>query len=336
MSAPFPTKQTARLGGHNGTPPSFTTCFRLTLPGQVHALTYSAGSGTYILTGSTDRQIRIFNTSTLKQLQTYSAHGYEVLDIAVADANDRFVSGGGDKTVFVWDVASATTLRRFTGHLGRVNAVAFAGEGDSVVISGSYDGTVKLWDTKSNSYKPLMTWNEGRDSIAAVKVVGAEVVVGCVDGRVRTYDLRMGCVDVDVIGHPVTSVSIAKANDSYLVSTLDSTIRLMDKRDGKLLQAFRDPDFQNKNYRIRSTLAAGDSLVISGSEDGNVLVWDVLSGTVKHRLRHAQSALTGPQHSEVKSQPSKQAVVSAVAWNQLRKEWATAGGDGTVVLWGND
>lgn len=152
------------------------------------------------MTGSTDRQIRIFNTSTLKQLQTYSAHGYEVLDIAVADANDRFVSGGGDKTVFVWDVASATTLRRFTGHLGRVNAVSFAGEGDSVVISGSYDGTVKLWDTKSNSYKPLMTWNEGRDSIAAVKVVGPEVVVGCVDGRVRTYDLRMGCVDVDVIG----------------------------------------------------------------------------------------------------------------------------------------
>ena len=38
---------------------------------------------------------------------------------------------------------------------------------------------------------------------------------------------------------PVTSVKVAKANDSYLVSTLDSTLRLMDKRDGKLLQAFR-------------------------------------------------------------------------------------------------
>jgi len=76
--------------------------------------------------------------------------------------------------------------------------------------------------------------------------------------------------------------------------------------------------------------------MISGSEDGNVLVWDVLSGTVKHRLRHAQSALTGPQDSDVKPQSSKRDVVSAVAWNQLRKEWATAGGDGTVVLWGND
>lgn len=39
----------------------------------------------------------------------------------------------------------------------------------------------------------------------------------------------------------MTSVNVAKANDSYLVSTLDSTIRLMDRRDGKCLQSFKDP-----------------------------------------------------------------------------------------------
>jgi len=93
-----------------------------------------------ILTGSTDRQIRIFNPTATsaksKLIQTYSAHGYEVLDIAVAEGNDRFVSVGGDKTVFLWDVATAQTLRRFGGHLARVNACAFGGEGDCVVISG--------------------------------------------------------------------------------------------------------------------------------------------------------------------------------------------------------
>jgi len=39
--------------------------------------------------------------------------------------------------VFVWDVATAQTLRRFSGHLARVNACAFGGEGDCVVISGT-------------------------------------------------------------------------------------------------------------------------------------------------------------------------------------------------------
>ena len=59
-----------------------------------------------------------------------------MLDLAVAEGNDRFISVGGDKTVFLWDVATAQTLRRFGGHLGRVNACAFGGDGDSVVVSG--------------------------------------------------------------------------------------------------------------------------------------------------------------------------------------------------------
>lgn len=37
---------------------------------------------------------------------------------------------------------------------------------------------------------------------------------------------------------PVTSVTITKQNDSYLVSSLDSKLRLMDKSDGGLLKEF--------------------------------------------------------------------------------------------------
>lgn len=43
---------------------------------------------------------------------------------------------GGDKQVFLWDVATARTLRRWAGHFGRVNCVGFGGEEGSVVVSG--------------------------------------------------------------------------------------------------------------------------------------------------------------------------------------------------------
>lgn len=133
-------------------------------------------------------------------MQTYNAHGYEVLDIAVASTNDRFVSVGGDKTVFLWDVATAQTLRRWSGHAGRVNTCAFAGDEECVVVSGSYDSTVKLWDTKARGERPLMTFTEARDAVSSVDVAGHEVTAGCVDGRVRCYDMRMGQIEVDVVG----------------------------------------------------------------------------------------------------------------------------------------
>lgn len=70
-------------------------------------------------------------------MQTYSAHGYEVLDISVTEDNARFASVGGDKQVFLWDVATARTLRRWAGHFGRVNCVDLGGEEGSVVASGT-------------------------------------------------------------------------------------------------------------------------------------------------------------------------------------------------------
>lgn len=118
-------------------------------PGPVNAVTFSSPPGTYLLTGSSDRDIHLTRAlptfsagsqgvppTTTTPIQKYEAHGYSVLDIAVAADNARFVSVGGDRQVFLWDVESGTTVRRWTGHASRVEAVDFGGEGDSVVVSG--------------------------------------------------------------------------------------------------------------------------------------------------------------------------------------------------------
>jgi mitogen-activated protein kinase organizer 1 len=64
-------------------------------PYPIHALAYSASPAAYILTGSGDRAIRLYNpfpstsgprgaVQAGKLVQTFDAHGYEVLDLCVA------------------------------------------------------------------------------------------------------------------------------------------------------------------------------------------------------------------------------------------------------------
>ena len=64
-----------------------------------------------------------------------------MLDIAVARDNARFASVGGDRLVFLWDVETGGTIRRWSGHGSRVEAVEFGGEDDAVVISGTFPPT---------------------------------------------------------------------------------------------------------------------------------------------------------------------------------------------------
>ena len=61
------------------------------------------------------------------------------------------------------------------------------------------------------------------------------LVLRSIDGKVRNYDIRMGQLHVDCIGHPVTSVSFTRDGQCVLASTLDDTIRLMDKDTGEFL-----------------------------------------------------------------------------------------------------
>lgn len=61
-----------------------------------------------------------------------------------------------------------------------------------------------------------------------------------------------------------------------------------------------------------------DRCVVSGSENGTVMVWDTLEGTVLAKVEgvHGDKA------------------VSCVVWNEKRGEWASGGSDGITRVWG--
>ncbi|KAJ6097250.1 hypothetical protein N7499_001624 [Penicillium canescens] len=322
MRTVFPTRPVHTLKTHNG---------------PVNAVTFSSYPGTYILTGSSDRTVHLTraipNTNkksdpieTTSPIQKYEAHGYSVLDIAVAADNARFASVGGDRQVFLWDVEQGITTRRWSGHNSRIEAVQFAGEGDGVVVTGSADTTINLWDTRANSHKPIQTLTEATDTVSSLHVhMGSySIASGSYDGHARIYDVRTGKTSVDVLAHPVTSVRCSADGNALLVSTLDGYIRMLDRVDGGLLKGFGDGNKEEKGKGVRSVFAQGDAVVLSGSEAGGggdgaaSFAWDVISGEVIAAV---------PMGEKVKA-------VSCVAWNEKGGDWAAGCSDGTVRVYG--
>uniref|UniRef100_A0A4E9DLP4 Uncharacterized protein n=1 Tax=Gibberella zeae TaxID=5518 RepID=A0A4E9DLP4_GIBZA len=348
----FPDKPYAHLLGANG---------------PVHALAYSASPGTYILTGSADRAIRLYNpfpsTSAPgddrhsipqgRLIQNYAAHGYEVLSLSVAADNERFVSAGGDRSVFLWDVSTAVTTKRFGGnahgHTARINCVSFAGEGDSIIVSGGFDTSVRLWDTKSSSFKPIQVFDEASDAITCLAVRGPEVLAGSVDGRVRSYDIRMGQVTTDVIGAPVTSLSLTRDGRAMLVGSLDNKLRLMDRDNGSCLRAYTDPAWKNEDVKLQALLGGKEKYVMVGDAmageavskgEGRIWAWDLLTGKLAAKV----TVPWGPQGFELKKkavgrdgkEKARSNVVSCMAWREdgWGDQFCVGGTSGVVTVYG--
>ena len=60
----------------------------------------------------------------------------------------------------------------------RVNCVQFNRPDCSLVLSGSYDSTVRIWDTKSRNMEPIQILDEAKDSVTSLFVSEQEILTG--------------------------------------------------------------------------------------------------------------------------------------------------------------
>ncbi|BFZ53312.1 hypothetical protein PYCC9005_000335 [Savitreella phatthalungensis] len=282
----------------------------------VNAVKYNI-DGRYVISGGHDRKLHLWNASTGSHVKSYEAHGYAVADLAVSSDSKRLASVGGDKLVFHWDVVKGVTLRRFGGHFQRCNCVAFAGIDDVLVVSGSLDATCRIWDTRSNSQATAQTLEDATDAVTAVSIDDVVITTASADGKLRSYDLRAGKLTTDYVGQPITSVKRSKDKLTMLVASLDGVVRLFDADNGTLLQSFRG-HLQEQASRLQASFGADQSFVACGSEDGRIVLWDVLEGNKKRRevVAHAGTTIGG---LDLHPQDTTRMV--------------SAGNDGTIVIW---
>lgn len=71
---------------------------------------------------------------------------------SIAFLNDTtLVAASTDHTIFLYNLKSGDSLRRFKGHRGIINSVdvLIGGSASGLIVSGSDDGTVRVWSENS-------------------------------------------------------------------------------------------------------------------------------------------------------------------------------------------
>ena len=84
----------------------------------------------------------------------------------------------------------------------------------------------------------VLTQGLGLDSSHGFLLCSEEIVAGSVDGTVRRFDVRAGCLFTDDLGQSVTSIAISGDNLCVLAACLDGYMRLLDKATGTMLAQY--------------------------------------------------------------------------------------------------
>ena len=329
----LPYEAIARLDGHGG---------------PVSSVIFSS-DGKYCLTGSYDRTVRLWNPLRLDPahpppktfvrehdggiqtqnlphslpIQVYRDGITHPVGAIAIDEQSTTILSASEKTLVVNDVVTGQCKRRLQGHVGRINAVSLNRDAQ-VYLSASYDATVRLWDGRSRSFDPIQVLKDAKDSVTAVHCLQTDdltvIRTASVDGVVRCYDLRMGMLQDNIVGDPITGMSSTSDPQCLLVNCLDGALRLLDLNKGKVVQQYANGHTAGQ-YSLDCTVSAGDEYAVTGSENGAAVFYDVSHGRVCQVLEgHQQPTCSVAVHPQLN--------LSSVA--------ITASYDGTSVVWGND
>ncbi|KAJ6530216.1 WD40-repeat-containing domain protein [Mycena capillaripes] len=247
------------------------------------------------------------------------------------------ISGSGDKSVCIWDVATGRQLCRLDGHMDRVWSVAFS-QDRSLAISASSDKTMRIWDISVGKQLHQLKGHGARVRSVTFSQDGLKAISGSDDKTVRIWDVSTGKQLYQLDGHQDWVRSVAFSPDGFfgISGSDDSTIRIWEVSTGKQLAqllghedvvwsvAF-SPDgcravsgsddktvriwavstaeqlLQLKGHkkRVMSVAFSHDGLrAISGSEDRTVRIWDAFTGEQLFQIEGHEDTVTSVDFSQ--------------------------------------
>jgi WD40 repeat protein len=146
----------------------------------------------------------LFGAATT-DLVVQSGHG-SIKSVAYSH-DGRLIVTGGAHIAILWDAATGSELRVFSGHTGDVISAVFSTSG-SLVLTASNDGTARIWETATGRevrrIPPPRAEIASKGEVvhsflgvrsAAFSTDDRHIFTGGVDGRVREWNAASGILE---------------------------------------------------------------------------------------------------------------------------------------------
>lgn len=275
--------------------------------GGVWALEYK---GDTLVTGATDRTVRVWDLETLRQTHLFVGHTSTVRCLQIVEPvlepsgeyqppYPMIVTGSRDTSLRVWKLPkkgepafeglSPTSgehappednpfhVHHLEGHTEAVRAVAAHGR---ICISGSYDKNVRVWDIVKGQCIHVLQGHESKVYSIVYDRFRNRCVSGSMDYAVKIWDLASGECLHTLSGHTALVGLLGASPNYYVSAAADASLRVWDANTAELKHVL------SSHAAAITCFQHDETKVVSGS-DGTLKLWDIRTG------RYVRDLITG-------------------------------------------
>jgi WD40 repeat protein/serine/threonine protein kinase len=279
--------------------------------------------GQWIISGSQDGKVRIWNWRTGQMHYEFEAHERHVRSIALSADGRCLATGSWDGTaaVWSWETTCGEGAPRLLHHRikGRINHVALNPDATRLALAGDENCIVRLWDVVRGEELPMLQGHTGRVQSVVFSPDGQYLASASSDATVRIWDMRTAEVRHVLSGHSNAVMSVRFSADGQVLASCSANT--LTKADGeiKVWQVSNGDEIQTLRGHTGPIMDVafspdGSRLASTGMDEG-VALWDLATGQQVFVLR------------------GHRGLVRAVNFGPDGNQLVSAGGDGRVLIW---
>lgn len=222
---------------------------RKTVPGfaeRVVALAFSPDSKILACGGGAPTQegeLKLIDPQSGKVVREIkeNVHSDTVFGVGFSPDGKRLVSGGADKFVKTFDVATGKFIKSFEGHTHHVMGVGWSSDGKLLASAGA-DNVVKLWDFEKG--EQVRTINAATKQLTALTFVGKknEFLTASGDTQARLWNTNGGNTrNFTAGGDFLYCVAASPEGDVIAAGAQDGGVRLFNGKTGATIKTLLPP-----------------------------------------------------------------------------------------------
>ncbi|KAJ4815815.1 hypothetical protein LUZ62_028381 [Rhynchospora pubera] len=231
----------------------------------------------------------------------------------IANSEGTYLIGGGASgSIYLWEVASGKLLKKWHAHYRSVTCFALSDD-ESLLISGSDDGGVRVWNLvsifdaskfqSSSSYLYSFTEHALRvtDVVSGRGLSNSIIISSSEDRTCKIFSLSEGKI--------LRSIALDSIADALAIDPGEHRF-YAGCRDGKIyikaLNVEKNPTIGilfDHSVAVTSIACQNGTTLVSGSEDGIIRIWDIMTQHVVRMLKHAKA----PINNVLVVKPTRQA-----------------------------